>query len=142
MDQKLKKELIDIFEGKLTQAARMYLDNCTRCGVCIEACHAYASAPETRHSAVGRAQNVRRVYEKYFKKSGTAAPWLNEAQELDDHWMEKIYETAFTCTGCRRCMTYCPFGIDTQVIQGIAKGLLIGAEKSLKNFPCSPTCRS
>ncbi len=129
MDQKLKKELIDIFEGKLTQAARMYLDNCTRCGVCIEACHAYASAPETRHSAVGRAQNVRRVYEKYFKKSGKAAPWLNEAQELDDHWMEKIYETAFTCTGCRRCMTYCPFGIDTQVIQGIAKGLLIGAEK-------------
>ena len=46
--------------------------------------------------------------------------------------MEKIYETAYTCTGCRRCMTFCPFGIDTQLIQSIAKLMLIGADMEPK----------
>jgi Fe-S oxidoreductase len=134
MEASERQELLDIFAGRLTRAARMYLDNCARCGICIEACHAYASMGETRLTAVGRAQNVRRVYQKYFKPSGKLAPWYNEAVKLDDAWMDKIYETAYTCTGCRRCMTFCPFGIDTQIIQGIAKMLLIGADKEPKTL--------
>lgn len=133
MDAKLKKEIIETFGERLSQAAKMYLDNCSRCGICIEACHAYASSPETRYSAVGRAQNIRRLYEEYFKK-GKIAKKLNEAVELDDHWMQKVYETAYTCTGCRRCMTYCPFGIDTGVIQGIAKMMLIAANEEPKTL--------
>jgi Fe-S oxidoreductase len=132
MDENLKKKLLELFSDKLTRAAKLYLDNCTRCGVCIEACHVYASMPETRYTAVARAQNVRRIYEKYFKLSGKIAAWWNEAVELDDAWMEKIYETAFTCTGCRRCMTYCPFGVDTSLMQGIAKLMLIGADMEPK----------
>jgi Fe-S oxidoreductase len=132
MDEKLKKELLDVFAGKLNQSVRMYMENCARCGACIEACHVYASSPETRYTAVARAQNVRRLYEKYHKASGKLAPWLNEAVELDDRWMEKVYETAFTCTGCRRCMTYCPFGIDTQQFQAIAKAMLIAADMEPK----------
>ncbi len=127
-----RRSCLDLFAGRLTRAARMYLDNCTRCGVCVEACHVYASSKETRYTAVARAQNMRRLYEKYFKLSGKVAPWMNEAVELDDEWMEKIFETAYTCTGCRRCMTFCPFGIDTQAIQAIAKLMLIGADMEPK----------
>ncbi len=134
MEATERKKLLDIFAGRLTRSARMYLDNCARCGICIEACHAYASSGETRHTAVGRAQNIRRLYQKYFKASGKLASWYNEAVELDDAWMDKVYETAFTCTGCRRCMTFCPFGIDTQIIQGIAKMLLIGADMEPKTL--------
>lgn len=134
MEASERQKLLDIFAGRLTRAARMYLDNCARCGLCIEACHAYASSKETRYTAVGRAQNIRRLYQRYFKASGKLAPWLNEAVALDDAWMDKVYETAYTCTGCRRCMTFCPFGIDTQIIQGIAKMLLIGADMEPKTL--------
>ena len=42
--------------------------------------------------------------------------------------VEELYDAAYSCTGCRRCMVYCPFGIDTQMLMSIAKLLLIGAK--------------
>lgn len=132
MDAAEKQELIGLLGKKLNQSLRMYLENCTRCGNCIEACHAYASLGGIQHTAVGRAQIIRRLFEKYHTITGKTAPWLNEAAELDEKWMEKVYDTAYTCTGCRRCMTYCPLGIDTQQIQLLAKALLIGADMEPK----------
>ena len=128
MEESEKKTLLGLMADKLSRSVKLYLDNCSRCGVCIDACHAYASTGDVRYTAVARAQNIRRLFENYHKLTGKVAPWLNEAVELDERWMEKVYETAFTCTGCRRCMTYCPFGIDTQQIQAIAKAMLIGAD--------------
>jgi len=128
MEQNEKSSLLRLMSDQLSRSVRMYLDNCARCGACIEACHAYASTGEARYTAVGRAQNIRRLYDNYHGITGKAAPWLSEAVELDDMWMDKVYETAFSCTGCRRCMVFCPFGIDTQQIQAIAKSMLIGAD--------------
>ena len=76
MEETNKQELIKTLAARLNRAVRMYLDNCTRCGVCIESCHAYASMPDIKYSPVGRAQNIRRLYEKYFKGMGKIAPWL------------------------------------------------------------------
>lgn len=128
MEAKHRSQLIGLMAEKLNRSLKMYLENCTRCGTCIEACHSYASTGDVRYSAVGRAQTMRRLFENYFSITGKVAPWIGDAVELDDNWMERVYETAFTCTGCRRCMTYCPFGIDTQQIQALAKTLLIGAD--------------
>lgn len=132
MEDTEKRELLNLLAGKLNQSILMYLDNCSRCGVCIDACHAYASTGDIRLSAVGRAQNIRRLFENYHKITGKVAPWLNEAAEIDERWMDRVYETAFTCTGCRRCMVYCPFGIDTQQIQAIAKAMVLGADMDPK----------
>lgn len=129
MDAALETKLKDLFASTLTREMRLYLDTCARCGLCIEACHAYASMPEIRYSAVGRAETIRKLFRHYFKLEGRVAPWAGEVMTLNDQTLEKVYETAYTCTGCRRCMLHCPFGIDTQMIQSIAKLLLIGAEK-------------
>ena len=41
-------------------------------------------------------------------------PGSAKTLELDEATMDTVYDAAFSCTGCRRCMVHCPFGIDTQ----------------------------
>jgi Fe-S oxidoreductase len=128
MDAKTRDKLLELFESKLNQAMQLYLETCTRCGVCIEACHVYASTGQVKHIAAYRAEVVRRIYKKYFKARGKVWPKVGECKELTDMALEELYQAAYSCTGCRRCMVYCPFGIDTQMLMSIAKLLLIGAD--------------
>jgi Fe-S oxidoreductase len=128
MDKEKKKKLLDLFQSKLDKPTQYYLEVCSRCGLCRDACFAYASVPKPEYTPVWRAEVVRKIYKRYFKLSGRLFPYWGEATELDDEVMKQLYEAAYTCTGCRRCMMYCPFGIDTQAIQAIAKLLLIGNE--------------
>ncbi|MGD1971252.1 MAG: (Fe-S)-binding protein [Desulfobacterales bacterium] len=127
MDQNTRDELLKLFQSKLNEAMRFYLETCTRCGTCTEACHVYASMGQVKFIAAYRAEIVRRLYKKYFKSQGKFWPSVGEAKELSDMAVEELFEAAYSCTGCRRCMVYCPFGIDTQMIMSIAKLLLIGA---------------
>ena len=127
MDQKTRDDLLKLFQGKLNEAMKFYLETCTRCGVCTEACHVYASMGQIKYIAAYRHEIVRRIYKKYFKGRGKIWPSVGEARELSEMALEELYEAAYSCTGCRRCMVYCPFGIDTQMIMSIAKLLLIGA---------------
>ena len=127
MDTDTRDTLITLFKDKLNEAMRFYLETCTRCGLCVEACHVYASMGNVKYIAAYRHEIVRRIYTKYFKGRGKLWPSLGEAKELTDMALEELYEAAYSCTGCRRCMLYCPFGIDTQMLMSIAKVLLIGA---------------
>jgi Fe-S oxidoreductase len=127
MDALMQQDLLRLFQSKLDRAMRLYLETCTRCGICTAACHVYASLGQVRYSAAYRHEIVRRIYKKYFKARGKCWPALGEAKELSARALEELYEAAYSCTGCRRCMVYCPFGIDTQMLMSIAKLLLIGA---------------
>jgi Fe-S oxidoreductase len=81
---------------------------------------------QVKFIAAYRAEIVRRLYKKYFKSQGKFWPSVGEAKKFSDTAIEELFEAAYSCTGCRRCMVYCPFGIDTQMIMSIAKLLLIG----------------
>lgn len=127
MDEKTRSELLRLFGSKLTQAMKLYLETCSRCGVCVKACHVHESMPQVKYIAAYRAEIVRRIYKKYFKAQGKLWPSLGESRELSEMALQDLYEAAYSCTGCRRCMVFCPFGIDTQMIMSIAKLLLVGA---------------
>jgi Fe-S oxidoreductase len=127
MDEKTRDDLLDLFRSKLNEAMRFYLETCTRCGVCTEACHVHASMGQVKYIAAYRSEIIRRLYKKYFKGRGKVWPSVGEAKELTDMVLDELFEAAYSCTGCRRCMVYCPFGIDTQQLMSIAKLLLIGA---------------
>jgi Fe-S oxidoreductase len=127
MDQKTRDELLKLFQGKLNEAMRLYLETCSRCGVCTKACHVHESMGQVKYIAAYRAEIVRRIYKKYFKGQGKVWSSLGEGKALSETALEELYEAAYSCTGCRRCMVYCPFGIDTQMLMSIAKLLLVGA---------------
>ena len=127
MDKKTRDNLLKLFQSKLDEAMRLYLEQCTRCGLCTEACHAYASMGQIRYIAAYRHEIVRRIYKKYYKGRGKVWPSVGEAKELSEMALDELYDAAYSCTGCRRCMLYCPFGIDTQMLMSIAKLLLVGA---------------
>jgi Fe-S oxidoreductase len=128
MDEKTRDELLKLFQSKLNEAMQFYLETCTRCGVCTEACHVHASTGQVKYIAAYRGEIVRRLYKKYFKGRGKVWPSVGEAKPLSEMALEELYDAAYSCTGCRRCMVYCPFGIDTQMLMSIAKLLLVGAE--------------
>ena len=127
MDDRTREELLGLSQSKFNRAMRYYLETCTRCGVCTEACHVYASTGQLHHIAVYRHEIVRRLYKRYFKPQGKLWRSLGETKELTDMSLEEIYGAAYSCTGCRCCMVFCPFGIDTQMLMSIAKLMLIGA---------------
>jgi len=127
MEEKIRDDLLKLFQGRFNRVMRFYLETCTRCGVCMEACHVYASMGQIKYTAAYRHELVRRVYKKYFKARGRLWPSLGEAKELNENSLSELYDAAYSCTGCRRCMVFCPFGIDTQMVMSIAKLLLIGA---------------
>lgn len=126
MEKQKVKELKKLMKSRLNRPMRYYLDLCTRCGICYDTCHAYYGIPKKEYSPVHRAEVVRKVFKKYFRPSGWLVPYWGDAEQLSDGVMEEVYEAAYSCTGCRRCMVHCPFGIDMPYILGIAKLLLIG----------------
>jgi Fe-S oxidoreductase len=127
MDKKTRDDLLKLFQSKLNEAMSLYLETCTRCGICTEACHVYASMGQVKYISAYRHEIVRRIYKRYFKGRGKIWPSVGEAKELSAMALDELYEAAYSCTGCRRCMMFCPFGIDTQMLMSIAKLLLIGA---------------
>jgi len=127
MEEKTRDDLLKLFQGRFNRAVRFYLETCTRCGVCVEACHVYVSMGQAKYISASRHELVRRLYKKYFKARGKLWPSLGEAKELNESSLTELYDAAYSCTGCRRCMAYCPFGIDTQMVMSIAKFILIGA---------------
>ncbi|MDR3640035.1 MAG: (Fe-S)-binding protein [Humidesulfovibrio sp.] len=128
MEAQLHDSLVTLFESKLSTQMLLNLETCSRCGICTPACHAYASMPLAKYAPAYRAEVVRRIYKRYFTKQGRFMPVLGEAKDITDAALVELKEAAYSCTGCRRCMVYCPFGIDTQQIMSIAKLLLIGAQ--------------
>lgn len=129
MDLKTREDLLKLFRSKLNRAMTFYMETCSRCGVCVKACHVHESMPHVKYIAAYRGEIVRRIYKRFFKTQGKAWKSLGDSKELNEMALEELYEAAYSCTGCRRCMVYCPFGIDTQMIMSIAKLLLIGAHE-------------
>jgi Fe-S oxidoreductase len=106
----------------------LYLEVCSRCGVCTHACHVHESMGDVKNISAYRGEVVRRIYKKYFKQQGKFWKTLGESKELTELALAELNDAAWSCTGCRRCMVYCPFGIDTQQLMSVAKLLLVGAK--------------
>ncbi len=119
--------LAGVIDKKMTRQLKQYLDLCARCAICKDACHQYVATQDVKYLPAYRAELIRRIYKKYFDKTGRFVPALYEGRDPDENLLDELYETTYACTGCRRCMYFCPFSIDTQFILSVAKAMLIAA---------------
>lgn len=119
--------LTGVIDKKMNRQLKQYIDICARCAICKDACHQYVGTGDFKYLPARRAELIRQIYKKYFDKAGRFVPALYEAREPDDNLLDELYDSTYACTGCRRCMFYCPFSIDTAWILSVAKAILIAA---------------
>lgn len=114
-----------VLDGKTNRQLLYYMDICTRCAICKDACHQYVTTGDILYLPAYRAQLIRRVFRKYFTIQGKLIPSVVEASAPTDKLLDDLYRTTYACTGCRRCMYYCPFSIDTTWFTSVAKAMLL-----------------
>ena len=128
LDTEKQQALIKVLKEKVNKQLLYYLDMCARCAICRDACHQYKTTRDIKYIPAYRAELIRRLYKKYFSAIGRIIPKLYEGRKVDDDvLLDELYQVTIACTGCRRCMYYCPFSIDTIHILSVAKSLLIAA---------------
>jgi len=127
VDREKQATLVSVLGEKMNRQLLYYLDMCARCAICKDACHQYVSTGDVSYLPAYRAELIRRVYKKHFTRSGKLLPGLFEGRDPDDHLLDELQRVTYACTGCRRCMYYCPFSIDTTWILAAAKAMLIAA---------------
>ncbi len=129
MDGQVQNELAEVLGRSLNRQLRYYLDICARCSICKDACHQYVATKDVHYLPAYRAELLRRVYKAHSGGAGRLVPALYEGKDIDDGSLDVLHEAAYSCTGCRRCMVYCPYGIDTTQIMAVAKEILLAAGK-------------
>ena len=106
------------------RAMRMYMDMCAKCGTCATVCPVYFGKSEKRYNPAERSDLIRRIYRKHCTLSGRLLGRLVGARDFDEADLEEWRKIWYECTGCRRCASNCPFGIDHSVITRKGRAIL------------------
>jgi len=96
--------MVGVLDKRMNRQLKQYLDICARCAICKDACHQYVTTDDFTYLPARRAELIRQIYKKYFTKAGEFVPELYEARAPDENLLDELYESAYACTGCRRCM--------------------------------------
>ncbi len=80
---------------------KAFIETCAHCGLCSDACHFYLS--NDKDPVYSPAGKIKQTIGEIVKKRG----------KVSVEFIQSACEIAFTeCNLCRRCVMYCPFGID------------------------------
>lgn len=108
------KEVNAIASGPLP--LRMAMEICVRCGNCAKHCPVYQGKPDSRYNPTLRTDRLRALYKRHNTLAGKYLGALAGASDYREGeingWAESFYE----CTGCRRCASFCPMGLDHSIV--------------------------
>jgi Fe-S oxidoreductase len=108
--EKIEKVVGAVLAGETGARLKVYSETCMRCGMCAEACHFSLSHPgDPSYTPAG-------------KVSQTMGVLLKTGGRIDPNIFYGIAQLAYTeCNLCRRCVHYCPIGIDTGYIMSTVR---------------------
>ena len=106
------QEIMDFLKPGMGARFRMWLNICSRCGLCADTCHYYlANDKDPKKIPAYKVRFLRDILRKKGK--------------IDHDYLRKVYEAVYyECNACRRCSLFCPFGIDIAAMIGLLRGLL------------------
>ncbi|KLU61301.1 succinate dehydrogenase/fumarate reductase iron-sulfur subunit [Peptococcaceae bacterium CEB3] len=113
----LEKIFTDANNSSL-QPLSLTFEYCAKCNTCSEACHIYeASGHNELYRPIFRSEVLRKIYKKYFTKSGKLLGGFVGA-DIDVNWetIARLGELAYRCNLCRRCAQTCPLGLDNSIM--------------------------
>ncbi len=113
----LRQAVIDACKGidNGPRVLKLYMEMCARCGTCADVCPVYQGDPTKLRNPAVRTDLIRSVFKKHKTTSGKLFGRIVGAENFDGD-MQKFVDAFYECTGCRRCATYCPMGIDNSVV--------------------------
>ncbi|MBN2141502.1 MAG: (Fe-S)-binding protein [Desulfovibrionaceae bacterium] len=108
--ERIQKTIQKVLAGETGAKLKAYSEICVRCGLCAEACHFYMSHDgDPSYSPVGKVKQTMWVM---LDKKGKVSP----------EFIYQAAQVAYTeCNLCKRCVQYCPFGIDTAYIMLVVR---------------------
>lgn len=118
---KIPPKLKNMFESELWEREAM---SCLRCGICTylcPTCHCFDIADELSSSSPLKGSRIRTwdncQFPDFTMHSSGHNPRPDKASRLRQRIMHKFQyfvenHQAYQCTGCGRCVTFCPVGID------------------------------
>lgn len=114
----MKAAVVDAVKaiGKGPRALQMHMEMCARCGTCASVCPVYYGGQEKRYNPVVRTDLIRRVWRRHSTLSGRVFGGLAGAGDFAPEDIEQWAKMFYECTGCRRCASFCPFGLDHSVV--------------------------
>ncbi len=102
----------------------MYLGTCAKCNNCAEQCQVYQTSGDQRDLPAWRSDLLRKVYKKYFTRSGKLFGRLVGAKALTEEDIDDMVDAFYRCTMCRRCGVNCPLAVDNALITRVGRVLL------------------
>ncbi|TIH13177.1 (Fe-S)-binding protein [Marinifilum sp. JC120] len=108
--ERIENTLKQVVEGEAGAKLKLYAETCMRCGMCSEACHYYMSHEgDPSYSPAGKVHN-------------TLGKILRKNYKLTADEVYEMAQVAYTeCNLCRRCVHFCPLGIDTGYIMSMVR---------------------
>lgn len=111
--ERIEKTINAVLGNEAGARLKAYIETCAHCGLCSEACHFYLSRDrDPRFSPVGKVKQT--IWEMVDKKGKVSVEFMKQATQI----------AQTECNLCRRCVQYCPFGIDIGYMMSLVRRIV------------------
>jgi Fe-S oxidoreductase len=111
--ERIEKTINAVLGNEAGSRLKAYVETCAHCGLCSEACHFYLSRDrDPRFSPVGKVKQT--IWEMVDKKGKVSVEFMKQATQI----------AQTECNLCRRCVQYCPFGIDIGYMMSLVRRIV------------------
>ncbi len=105
-------------------ALEQYVRVAAKCSRCTTSCQVFVATGNDRDIPCYRSELLLSVYRRHFTVAGILRGRLLGDPGLTDEQIQRMADTFYDCTACRRCTLECPMGIDHGLLTHLGRYIL------------------